>query len=257
MNLKQAFASFGLIAGLAFAMSTPAQAANLTPADLGLPALSPSQPVTDGQSAPLARLPYVTRTFSPSKNLKVRFSLITPTELGSRGMGLSSFGYTNGTPNSFKSIFEETRAYDITGVANKNRPATDDWLGTCGTTSRNAITSCANTVTFYAGQTYQLALQSLAVSTYGLGSLNEYTFNAVSDQFSLGRQKITVAENGALFIGMEDGEFKKAGTKNYWYDYQDWVVKAEAVPEPATLAGLGVFAGSLTLVRRRKSAASA
>jgi hypothetical protein len=172
-------------------------------------------------------------------------------------MGMSSFGYTvigSDGKATFQSIFSETRPYDPNASAKGN-----DWLGSCG----KAITgACEVTITFEANKTYQLSLLSKGISTYGVGVLNSYTFDTASDQFYkngtvAGHKQpfTTVSQPGALFIGMEDGEYKKSGN-NFYYDYQDWVVKAEAVPEPATLLGLGAVAGGMLVARRRKAAPS-
>ena len=262
MNFKQAFALLGFVGTAITVTAAPVHAANLTPGDLGLPSLSVDQPVGDGLSAPHSAFPYSTNTFTPSQDLKVKFSILTPAELGSRGMGISSFGYFSPElgESSFFSIFGETTPYNTGSKAHTN-----DWLGTCGNAIQGA---CERTVTFKAGQTYQLALLSQGLKTYGVGSLNEYTFDQASDQFydelsrqynaTIAGQFVTVREAGAVFIGMEDGEFarlkpSRTSPGTYYYDYQDWVVKAEAVPEPASLVGLGVVAGGLVVARRRKS----
>jgi hypothetical protein len=262
MNLKHTFALLSSVGvALSVATAAPGQAASLMPAHLGLPTLSSDTPVGNGLAAPISNIPYQTSAFTPAQDLKVRFS-IQMDGLGSRGMGLSSFGYflPDQGESSFVSIFSETLAYNPGARAHTN-----DWLGTCGV----AITGlCEVLVTFRAGITYQLGLLSQGLSTFGLGANDSYTFNAVSDQFydtksrqynaAHSSQFVTVSQGGALFIGMEDGEFvqTKASRTNpatYYYDYQDWVVKAEAVPEPATLAGLGIVGGGLILSRRRKS----
>jgi hypothetical protein len=261
MNFKYTLALLGSIGAALSVAAAPVQAASLMPADLGLPTLSSDTPVGNGLAAPISGIPYQTSAFTPSQDLKVKFS-IQMDGLGSRGMGLSSFGYflPNQGEASFISIFDETSPYNPGERAN-----THDWLGTCGV----AITGlCEVFVTFKAGMTYQLALLSEGLRTFGLGVNDSYTFDAVSDQFydptsmqynaAHSSQFVTVSQKGALFIGMEDGEFvqTKASRTNaatYYYDYQDWVVKAEAVPEPATLAGLGIVGGGLILSRRRKS----
>lgn len=254
MNLRQAFASIGLVAGTALALTAaPAQAAKLAASDLGLSTLSANAPIGNGLNSTKSAFPYHTSTFTPSQDLRVKFSILTPADLGSRGMGMSNFGYStiSGGKSSFTSIFSETSAYD------KNSSAkTNDWLGTCG----KAITGvCEVTVTFAAGTSYQLGLLSKGISAYGVASLDQFTFDTSSDQYYsngtvAGHKQpfTTVSDPGTMFIGMEDGEYKKSGN-NYYYDYQDWVVKAEAVPEPATLAGLGIVAGGLLAARRRKS----
>lgn len=252
MNLRQAFASIGLVAGTALAFTaTPAQAAKLAASDLGLQTLSADAPIGNGASGTKANFPYSTSSFTPSQDLNVKFS-IQLDGLGSRGMGLSSFGYStlvNGV-STFTSIFSETRAYDPGSSAKAN-----DWLGTCSV----AITGlCEVTVSFAAGATYQLGLLSKGISNYAVAAVDQLTFDTSSDQYYqngtvAGHKKpfTTVSSTGALFIGLEDGEYKKSGN-NYYYDYQDWVVKAEAVPEPMTLAGLGVVAGGLLVAGRRK-----
>jgi hypothetical protein len=259
MNFKRALASIGLVAGTALTLAAaPAQAAKLTPSQLGLPVLSNQAPVGNGLSSTKASFPYYTSTFSPSQSLRVRFSILTPDGLGSRGMGTSSFGYSvigSDGKAAFQSIFSETSAYDPKASAKGN-----DWLGSCG----KAITGvCEVTITFEANKTYQLGLLSRGISAYGVGVLDSYTFDTASDQFykngTVAGHKnpfTTVSQTGALFVGMEDGEYRKSGN-NFYYDYQDWVVKAEAVPEPATLLGLGAVAGGMLMARRRKAAQSA
>lgn len=260
MNLRQVFASISLVAGTTIAfVAAPAQAAKLTSSDLGLPTLSANAPVGKGLNSTKAAFPYYSGKFTPSKDLDVKFS-IKLDGLGSRGQGLSSFGYSTitGKKSSFTSVFSETSAYDKGSSAKAN-----DWLGTCG----KAITGvCEVKVTFTAGQTYQLGLRSKAISTYAVASPNQYTFDSSSDQYyqngtvpGMKNPFTTVSAPGQLFIGLEDGEYKKATINKqdyFYYDYQDWVVKAEAVPEPATLAGLGVVAGGLLTARRRKASQS-
>jgi hypothetical protein len=254
MNFKPTLASLGFIGAAVTIAAAPVQAANLTPADLGLPTLQSNVPVTGGQAAPIADFPYQTSAFTPSQDLKVKFS-VNMDGLGSRGMGWSHFGYflPDQGASSFVSLFNEIRPYNPGSNAQTN-----DWLGTCN----NAIAApCEVFVTFQAGMTYQLALLSQGLRTYGVGAIDSYTFNAVSDQFynsNSNPQLVTVSQAGALFIGFEDGEYRKSKASGgnpatFYYDYQDWVVKAEAVPEPATLLGLGIIGGGLVLSRRRKS----
>lgn len=255
MNLKQVFASISLVAGTAIVFATaPAQAAKLTASDLGLPTLSANAPIGSGANSTTSAFPYRANTFTPAKELRVKFSL-NLTGLGSRGMGLSSFGYTTTGQPGFSSIFSETTAYDKGSSAKGN-----DWLGTCN----KAITGvCEVTVDFKAGKTYQLGLLSKGISHYAVAALDKFTFDTSSDQYyqngtvpGMKNPFTTVSAPGQMFIGLEDGEYRKSGN-NYYYDYQDWVVKAEAVPEPATLAGLGLVAGGLLTARRRKANQSA
>lgn len=256
MNLRQVFASTSLVAGMALAFAaTPAQAAKLSASDLGMSTLSANAPIGNGANSLKAAFPYSASKFTPSQDLNVKFS-IQLDGLGSRGMGLSSFGYStiaNGV-STFTSIFSETLAYNSGSSAKTN-----DWLGTCGGAIKGL---CEVTVNFTAGTTYQLGLLSKGVSHYAVASLDQFTFDTSSDQYYQngtvpGHKKpfTTVSAPGQLFIGLEDGEYRKSGN-NYYYDYQDWVVKAEAVPEPTTMIGLGVVAGGLLVAGRRKTSQS-
>ncbi|MBF2001365.1 MAG: PEP-CTERM sorting domain-containing protein [Synechococcales cyanobacterium M58_A2018_015] len=256
MNFKTIVARVGLAAGLVVTSAAPSLATgNLTPADLGLDAFDPSKPVTgetQANAAPLVAFPYQARTFSFTKERRIRFSLIQPTGLGSRGKSQSSFGFVMSPEKSggtFKTIFAEVRPFDSGSNAQTN-----DWLGTCGTSRKNAILApCEREIAFRGGTLYQLALNTGNAMQFGVGALDQYTFNTVSDQFyPQAGSFTTVAEPGALFIGMEDGQFRRSGNR-FYYDYQDWVVKAEAVPEPATLLGLGVLVGGMLLTQRRKA----
>lgn len=255
MNLKQTLACVGLVTGAVFSFAAPSFAGSLTPASLGLDAFDPSKPIMGDDSivnsAPLSGFPYKAQTFSFTKDTKIKFSVLSPTGLGSRGKEMSSFGFLTAPVNgigAFSTIFAEQTAYD-TGSNDKN----NDWLGTCG----NAIGSiCEATVTFKAGISYLLALNTDGATHFGVGAMDSLSFNKISDQYYPKAGSFqTVSDPGALFIGMEDGKYRQGNSQNYYYDYQDWVVKAEAVPEPATLAGMGMVAGGMLLARRRKATA--
>ncbi|MBF2049283.1 MAG: PEP-CTERM sorting domain-containing protein [Leptolyngbya sp. IPPAS B-1204] len=264
MNLKRSLACVGLAAGAAFSVAAPSLAGTLTPSRLGLDTLNapPKNQVVSG-SAHLKDFPYFAREFSFKKDTVVRFSVLNPTGLGSRGRAQSNFGFLTNPVNgvgAFTSIFSEDKAYDQVGNASYERQGgrVDDWLGTCG----NAIGgTCVRSVLFKANTIYQLALNpSQKAVHFGVGALDTFTFNRLSDeQYPKSTQTVTVSKPGTLFIGMEDGLYANSRTSDrndYYYDYQDWVVSAD-VPEPATLAGLGMVAGGMLLARRRKAAASA
>lgn len=257
MNLKQTLACVSLVSGALLSFAAPSFAGSLTPASLGLDTLDPSKPIVGDDSivnaAPLSGFPYTAKEFSFAKDTRIKFSVLSPSGLGSRGKAMSSFGFLTAPVNgvgTFNAIFGEQKAYD-TGSNDKN----NDWLGTCG----NAIEGiCEVSVNFKAGINYLLALNTDGATHFGVGALDSFTFNRVSDQFYPNAGTFdTVSEVGALFIGMEDGMYRRGNSQNYYYDYQDWVVKAEAVPEPATLAGMGMVAGGMLLARRRKASASA
>ncbi|MEQ9239140.1 PEP-CTERM sorting domain-containing protein [Coleofasciculus sp. E2-BRE-01] len=69
-----------------------------------------------------------------------------------------------------------------------------------------------------------------------------------------GRQPGVFSDN-EFIIAFED---KLVGGSESDFDYQDFVIIAESItpkstPEPATLAGLGLFAGAMAVSRRRKN----
>lgn len=156
------------------------------------------------------------------------FSLLTPDGLGSRGMALSTFGFlANG---SFSSVFTETKAFD-TG-SNPN----NDWLGTCKT---GTIVPCTTQYTFAKDVEYQLVLSpdyQKNLKTYGVYEKGSYTFDLKSDEKNP-MTTTTVSEAGAYFLGIEDGQYNSPKGGKY-SDFQDWVVKVKAVPEPGAVGGL-------------------
>jgi hypothetical protein len=262
MNFKQSLAGISLATGAVFGMVAPAFAGVLTPSQLGLPTLGTpnvsgaNSSITGGSYATQNLFPYRTTGFSFKRDTIVRFSLVEPSGLGSRGKSQSDFGFL--FQNEFIPIFSETKAYDKLGdtAYEKNGGKINDWLGTCG----NAIAApCTKSVLFKANQTYQLALDpSSKPLHFGVGNLGSFTFNSVSDEVypSKTAKLTTLTKAGALFIGMEDGLYpnsKTAQKDDFYYDYQDWVATAN-VPEPATVFGLGAVASGMLFARRRKAA---
>jgi hypothetical protein len=251
--IKRNFLSLGAVTGLAaigLAMSSaPARAVSLTASQLGLTNLSANAPVGDGRATTLSKLPYATQWFTPEKTMVVKFSILD-LGLGSRGANLSSFGFLSQEKQGVKQnlLFSEQNAYDTGSKANTN-----DWLGTCG---KAIVGACEVDVTFQKGKSYQLMSLGPTMTTWGVASAGQYVFDAISDQYYQPNKpapKVTVKDDNALFIGMEDGGYSKSKTQVY-YDYQDWVVKAtkvKDVPEPTALAGLGIAA--IGLLKRKRS----
>ncbi|HBE16125.1 MAG TPA: hypothetical protein DDW51_00560 [Cyanobacteria bacterium UBA11367] len=128
-------------------------------------------------------------------------------------------------------------------------PKTDDFHGTCPKTVTSPTGKCHNWFTFKKDVEYSLLLDS------GLKNPNlpddsdgkVWSTDELNDPDS----------NQAWFTPMGDYTYqiafddKGAGPDQ---DFQDFIVKAEIkhVPEPAALAGLGLVAGTMTLIRRRQ-----
>ncbi|MEQ8754321.1 MAG: PEP-CTERM sorting domain-containing protein [Coleofasciculus sp. G1-WW12-02] len=188
------------------------------------------------------------------------FSVVVPQGLGSRGATFSDFGFMSG--GAFTSLFtEDLKKYDP--GSNRN----NDWLGTCNISISQP---CTLKYTFDKGVEYQLGLLDRGFgggasnfSGFGIAQKDSYTFSKETDEFYPNLMTpeyvannpdkfVTVIEKNAYFLGMEDGMFKKDST-NYYYDYQDWVVKVTdvSVPEPGTVGALlGVSA--LGFISRRR-----
>ena len=118
-----------------------------------------------------------------------------------------------------------------------------DFPGTCS--------NCASAYTFSAGTTYTLGLISEQFTAAGVvprGTLFS------TDSLNIGSTPM----NNAIFAG---SLFSDAGTTVIFddngadddQDLNDFVFTARAVPEPTTLAGLGLVAGALAVSRRRKA----
>ncbi|MEQ8540844.1 MAG: PEP-CTERM sorting domain-containing protein [Coleofasciculus sp. D1-CHI-01] len=206
-------------------------------------------------------IPHATGTFE-GNGKTYEFSVVVPQGLGSRGATYSDFGFMSG--EVFTSLFTEDLGRYNPGSGNDN-----DWLGTCGISIGE---ECTVQYTFEEGVTYQLGLLDRGFgggasnfSGFGVAQKDSYTFNTATDQSypnpltpdyvaNNPDKFLTVAEEGAYFLGMEDGMFKKDST-NYYYDYQDWVVKVthESVPEPGTVGAL-LGVGALGFISRRRKA---
>lgn len=130
-------------------------------------------------------------------------------------------------------LFTENEAFDA------NSP---DYIGTCPTSVTAPDGSCTNWFEFQAGVEYSLLLDSgnngKVWSTDALNmpveTLAEFSF--------------VQNDAGKYTIDFEDKGFAP-------YDFNDFTITAEMtdIPEPATLAGLGLIGGALALTRRRKA----
>lgn len=255
MTMKLSILStLSLTAVTATALTTlgaPAQASTF----LGIDIVEDS-PVT-GEAAVI---PHQTNVFLGDGNT-YEFSVMAPDGLGSRGLFYSDFGFmSNG---QFTALFMEGanptaekpngNSYDIPNSAFIN-----DWQGTCDVTIKSP---CMVEYTFEEGVQYQFGVWERGLSggaspifhTFGVAQEDSFTFPDLTDQ-APNNEFITVEDPGYYFIGMEDTRFPLANG-NYYYDFQDWVVKAKtaSVPEPGTIGALLGLGAVGFFSRRRKS----
>jgi hypothetical protein len=200
------------------------------------------------------------------KDTKVDFTF-----LESRGMFRSDFGIYEaaGNMNLVHTLFSEKAP----GYNPGSNDAKNDWLGTCGI----AVNPCTAWFTFKEGVEYKFGLtapKGKTEYTAAAGTFDEGTAAApdtiltgpmpgfISDAHIYNRSQVgpTAIKKGA------DPKFDKLDTSKYDFfvaindsnkvdgDIQDFIVGANVkdVPEPAALGGLGLVAGAMTMLRRRK-----
>lgn len=256
MTMKLSILStLSLTAVTATALTTigaPAQASTF----LGIDIVEDS-PVT-GEAA---TIPHQTNVFLGDGNT-YEFSVLSPDGLGSRGLFYSDFGFmSNG---EFTALFMEGanptaakpngNSYDIPSSGRIN-----DWQGTCDITIE---TPCTTQFKFEEGVEYQFGVWERGYTgdakpifhTFGVAQADSFTFPSLTDEVPVeDNPLITVSDPGYYFIGMEDTRFPIAG--EYYYDFQDWVVKAKttSVPEPGTVGALLGLGAVGFFSRRRKS----
>jgi hypothetical protein len=253
MKLKQFIASVG-IAAATLTASAPAFAASFSAATLKS---------DDG--------------FSFDKKTTVNFDFIS-----SRGGNRSRFGIFAKNGNTLTAVdwlFTESKRRDSGNNTPNNIANQDDSLGTCSETAPNLAVPapCSKKFTFQAGVTYLLGLEDLGILTgtpingtrvysndpvgpignnargmafvQGPGNPIIYT-NFVPNGQDLSLRTTTTLPLTARQVGIFVND-----SWNGDLDQNDFVLRAEAVPEPATLLGLGAVAGGMVLARRRKAMA--
>ena len=239
MNLKSTSVFAGLIAGSALALSTlPAQAFTLNP---------------NGSI-----------TFAAPETLEFTF-------LESRGFYQSSYGIYDSGKNLVKTLFTE----NAPGYDPGRSDANGDWLGTCGITVTPA--PCKINYTFAENTTYFFGLDSSpqggvtfteTSGTYdegiaaapGVNPANPPYSAFISTSDTYYRSTIGPGAGGGGFMAIDTSPFNFFTAINDTAvidkDVNDFIVGVRSttttVPEPATLAGLGLVAGAMTMLRRRK-----
>lgn len=186
------------------------------------------------------------------------------TFLESHGYFRTTFGIL-GSDGTKTSLLAEKDRSDNSSSAN-------DWQGTCG----KAVVTCSNSFTFSAGQTYSFYLEGVRDNgtTYAINANSKF-FNPTDTATVLADtsyKNINTSPNSLLaktpsssvinpfdsvLLAFEDNGLDNAGKKHI--DFNDVMVTAKArkssvsVPEPTTLVGLGLVAGTLAFARRRNS----
>jgi hypothetical protein len=197
----------------------------------------------------------------------------------SHGAFQSEWGVYNNTTDTFYSLFQEVQSHDrVQAVATDNK-------GTCGIT----VIDCNANFIFEAGNEYSFFLRNLnntghQKTVFSANELNpiqrwtkfenqvkffsdlsvledaSYATSAslTSDLAKADSESFSLASGMTALIAFED-QGKDPSTGQYFHgDWNDFMVTATVakpaalVPEPATLLGLGVVMGAMTLFRRRK-----
>lgn len=194
-----------------------------------------------------------------NRNTTVKFDFV-----GSHGWFKSSFGVLDLTTGNKTFLLSEVKRSDNGGQF--------DHKGTCG----NTVLSCSATFNFQAGNQYAFFLDSGtdvwhdydiystdSMNASGLGFANQFKFlqgTSVLSDLRYQQYATSPISNLATTPGIQTANpfagpvliaIEDSGVNGH-RDFNDFLVTAQAVPEPATLAGLGLVASAMAMYRRRK-----
>jgi hypothetical protein len=174
---------------------------------------------------------------------------------------LGVYRVNNGSLTFLQTLFREVKPSD-TGAAN-------NFKGTLGNT---VLGSGIATYKFLANQVYTLGLSNKGYGTvFSTSALNAggqqqaVFFNPngllpqlidAEDTTPLAANPANFSSGASLFNGGTAISFDDGGNIND-KDFQDFIVTAEAVPEPMTMTGLALGLGGLVAARRRRGSNTA
>lgn len=186
-----------------------------------------------------------------------------------------SFVESHGAYTSALSIFEKSNlAAPVAALFHETKASDNQWRNEWKGTFGNAVTSAtgANKVSFLfkAGVDYTLGLVSGNAGTvYSTNSLNTQSGGSQQAVFANVSTIAQLVGGGRPFAGSSTSftsgnpfaagglaiSFDDRGNAND-ADFQDFTVRAEAVPEPLTLGGIALAGAGMTFVRRRRQQAN-
>jgi len=194
-----------------------------------------------------------------SRDTKVEFKFHA-----SHGAYQSTLAVYDSNKQRLEALFVEDLPRDPIPGGNNNQYNKVDSRGTCGITVNPQ--PCTTTYRFLANTSYYLGLSSLETSTVvfsddPVGGATPGGFRFVSDVNAVSYPTKYAPPYGDKFVllPLQNGETAILinDPAKVDVDANDFVVTAKSVPEPATLAGLGLVAAGLAASRRRRAGQTA
>lgn len=215
-----------------------------------------------GISAPAHAFVFGTDGIQFDKDTKVDFKFLESHGSHTSALNLFEVGPGN-VMTKVSSLFWETKSSDDTW---KN-----EWKGTYGNTVASSSGVNKVSYTFKAGIQYVLGLTSKNIDGNAAGtvySTNAFNNPAGTQQAVFGNTSTmtSLIGGGQAFVGQGSSyttgnpfagggaviSFDDMGANND-KDFQDFTVKAEAVPEPLTMGGIALAGAGLSYARRRQA----